>query len=343
MRSTRADVESGVSEAAGSQSLRHPTALVESARVGPRTRVWAFAHVLPRAVIGADCNICDHVFIENDVVIGDRVTIKCGVQLWDGVTLEDDVFVGPNATFTNDRFPRSRQWPDGFVLTLVRAGATIGANATLLPGVTVGRAAMVGAGAVVTQDVPANAIVVGNPAYIKGYVGSSVELTSAPIQENRGDGGQVGVKGVTLHELTIVTDLRGSLAVSELARELPFLPQRFFAVLGVPSREVRGEHAHRSLHQFLVCLQGECALVVDDGSHREELLLDSPRVGVHIPPMVWGVQYKFSSDAVLVVLASEPYDPADYIRDYDEFLALLGGAGERQGREALAPPPRPRR
>jgi acetyltransferase-like isoleucine patch superfamily enzyme len=132
--------------------------------------------------MGTDCNICDHVFIENDVVIGNRVTIKCGVQVWDGVTLEDDVFVGPNATFTNDGFPRSREWPDPFARTLVKKGATIGANATLLPGITVGRGAMVGAGAVVTHDVPANAIVVGNPAFIRGYVGSGVEVTAPSIQ-----------------------------------------------------------------------------------------------------------------------------------------------------------------
>src|SRR3954468_1806542 len=128
----------------------HPQALCESSTVGENTRIWAFAHVLGGATIGRDCNICDGVFIEGDVVVGDRVTVKCGVQLWSGVTLEDDVFVGPNATFTNDPFPRSRQYPESFSHTVVRRGASIGANATLLPGVTVGQNAMVGAGSVVT-------------------------------------------------------------------------------------------------------------------------------------------------------------------------------------------------
>lgn len=147
----------------------HPQALCESSSVGNRTRVWAFAHILPGAIIGEDCNICDGVFIEGDVRVGDRVTVKCGVQLWDGVTLEDDVFVGPNATFTNDLYPRSRQHPEAYAKTVVRRGASIGANATLLPGVTIGAGAMVGAGAVVTRDVPENAVVVGNPARITGY------------------------------------------------------------------------------------------------------------------------------------------------------------------------------
>ncbi len=143
-------------------------AIVDSgARVGEGTRVWGFVHVFAGAVIGCDCNICEHVLIENNVVVGDRVTVKCGVQLWDGVTLEDDVFVGPNATFTNDRFPRSRQHLKEYLKTIVRKGASIGANATILPGVSIGIGAMVGAGAVVTRNVPPYAIVVGNPARIK--------------------------------------------------------------------------------------------------------------------------------------------------------------------------------
>jgi len=145
--------------------FKHTHALVESENIGKNTRIWAFAHVLKNARIGSDCNICDHVFIENDVVIGDRVTIKCGVQIWDGVHLEDDVMVGPNATFTNDIFHRSKQ---PFVIrpTLVKKGASIGANATILCGITIGENAMVGAGSVVTKSVPSNAVVVGNPARI---------------------------------------------------------------------------------------------------------------------------------------------------------------------------------
>ena len=144
----------------------HPSADVQSKQIGEGTRIWQFVVVLPGAVIGRDGNICSHCFIENQVVVGDRVTVKCGVQLWDGVTLEDDVFVGPNATFTNDLAPRSRNAAAQLLPTLVRKGASIGANATILPGLTIGEGAMVGAGAVVTKDVPSRTLVVGNPARV---------------------------------------------------------------------------------------------------------------------------------------------------------------------------------
>jgi acetyltransferase-like isoleucine patch superfamily enzyme/dTDP-4-dehydrorhamnose 3,5-epimerase-like enzyme len=304
--------------------FRHPSAIIESTNIGARTRVWAFAHILPQAVIGEDCNICDHVFVENDVVVGNRVTVKCGVQLWDGIRLEDDVFVGPNATFTNDPFPRSRQHPAAFLQTLARRGASIGANATILCGLTIGPGAMVGAGAVVTGDVPANAIVAGNPAQIIGYVDTDVHRMEPeqPPGPGRAPVERLAVDGVTLYRLPVVRDLRGSLAVAELGKQLPFEPKRFFVVHEVPSRHVRGEHAHRALHQFLVCLKGELSLVVDDGSRRQEVRLQGPEVGVHLPPMVWAVQYRFTPDAVLLVLASDAYDPADYIRDYEEYRAL---------------------
>ena len=144
----------------------HKLACVETKDIGNGTRIWAFAHVLSGAKIGEDVNICDHTFIENDVIIGDRVTIKCGVYLWDGLRLEDDVFVGPNATFTNDKFPRSKQFLDKFPQTIVKQGASIGANATILPGITIGKYAMIGAGAVVTHDVPDSCLAIGNPARV---------------------------------------------------------------------------------------------------------------------------------------------------------------------------------
>lgn len=143
----------------------HERALVETDRIGADTRIWAFAHVMAGATIGAECNICDHTYIEGDVVLGDRVTVKSGVYLWDGLRIEDDVFIGPQATFTNDPFPRSKQ-PFASTITRVARGASIGAGAILLPGVSIGERAMVGAGAVVTRDVPSDALVVGNPARI---------------------------------------------------------------------------------------------------------------------------------------------------------------------------------
>lgn len=144
----------------------HDLARVETQNVGAGTRIWAFSHILPGATIGKDVNICDHTFIENDVLVGDRVTIKCGVFLWDGIRVYNDVFIGPNATFTNDMFPRSKKYPNKFLETHVYAGASIGANATILPGITIGENAMVAAGAVVTKDVPPNALVMGNPARV---------------------------------------------------------------------------------------------------------------------------------------------------------------------------------
>src|SRR5205807_8599669 len=138
----------------------HPLADVQSQDIGSGTRIWQFCVVFLHAKIGANCNICAQVLIENDVVIGDNVTIKSGVQLWDGVRIEDDVFIGPNATFANDLFPRSKKRPEQYPPTLIRRGASVGANATILAGVTIGMNAMVGAGAVVTKDVPPHAIVV---------------------------------------------------------------------------------------------------------------------------------------------------------------------------------------
>lgn len=307
----------------------HPNALCETDAVGEGTRIWAFAHVLPGARIGRDCNICDGVFVEGDVTVGDRVTVKCGVQLWNGVRLHDDVFVGPNATFTNDLFPRSRQYPDRFLETVVEAGASIGANATILPGLRIGSGAMVGAGSVITRSVPANAIVAGNPARIIGYVSEHAVAAAETKTETAGDAAPgvsaTTVQGVNLHRLPQFLDMRGSLSASEFERDLPFRPQRHFVIYDVPTQEIRGEHAHKRCHQFLICVHGSVQVLADDGKRRQEFVLDAPSLGIHLPPMIWGTQYRYSSDAVLLVFASEPYQADDYIRSYDEFLALARG------------------
>lgn len=144
----------------------HQLADVKSDAIGEGTRVWQFVVIMNGAKIGRNCNICAHTLIEGDVVLGDNVTVKSGVYLWDGTRIADDVFIGPNATFTNDAMPRSKVYPEQFSGITLERGASIGANATLLPGIVVGEYAMVGAGAVVTKDVPPYAVVVGNPAKI---------------------------------------------------------------------------------------------------------------------------------------------------------------------------------
>jgi UDP-2-acetamido-3-amino-2,3-dideoxy-glucuronate N-acetyltransferase len=299
----------------------HEKAIVErGATLGVHSRVWAFAHILPGAVLGEDCNICDGVFIENQVVIGDRVTIKCGVQVWDGVTIESDVFVGPNVTFTNDPFPRSKKYPPEFTPTLIRKGASIGANATILPGIVIGVNAMVGAGAVVTRDIPSNAIVVGNPARIKGYVSSELQDSQKSQHEMEEDVKPLSVKSAKIIILPRIIDLRGCLTFGEFSRHLPFQPKRYFIVYDVPSIEVRGEHAHKEQQQFLVCVKGSCSVVLDDGLNRDEVILNQANIGLYIPALVWSVQYKYSSDAILLVLASDVYQADDYIRNYDEYL-----------------------
>lgn len=301
----------------------HPLADVQSEHIGANSRIWQYVVILPAARIGADANICSHCFIENDVVIGDRVTLKSGVQLWDGTRVEDDVFIGPNVSFANDIFPRSKQTPTQFLTTLVESGASLGSGSTILPGITIGRNAMVGAGAVVTRSVPPNAIVVGNPAKIVGYVDAEQSSNVAKPARHANEVHSTQVKGVTIHHMPRVVDIRGSLTVGEFDRNIPFATKRYFMVFDVPSKETRGEHAHKACHQFLICVRGSCAVVADDGTNRQEILLDAPDVGLHLPPMTWGIQYKYSADAVLLVFASHHYDADDYIRNYNEFCQLV--------------------
>jgi acetyltransferase-like isoleucine patch superfamily enzyme len=301
----------------------HPTAEVAAKKLGKDCRVWQATIILEGAAIGDDVNICSHCFIENEVVIGNRVTIKAGVQLWDGVSLEDDVFIGPNVTFTNDKYPRSKVYPEQYARTRVKRGASIGGGAVLLPGITIGENAMVAAGAVVTQSVPPHAIVKGNPARITGYTTSSVTtLTEAANSESGEDREPLLTRTrAKASQLWSTTDARGKLSVGNFEEQIPFQPQRFFTVYGVPTSKIRGEHAHIECEQFLICVSGSCDILLDDGITRSNVTLSQPSTGLYIPPMTWATQYNHTNNAVLLVFASHKYDEKDYIRSYDQFLA----------------------
>lgn len=300
----------------------HPNALCESREVGARTRVWAFAHVLPQARIGAECNICDHVFIENDVVVGDRVTIKCGVQLWDGIRLEDDVFIGPNATFTNDIYPRSKAYPMTFPITVVEQGASIGANATILPGVRIGARAMIGAGAVVTRDVAPDSVMVGNPA--RAVRDSDEKTDQALVSEVKH---WRGIEDCRQIELKSFTDDRGTLLPIEGARDIPFYSKRLFIITDVPTGVGRGAHANLLSDQFILPLSGGLSVRVHDGACEATYVLDRPDVGLLVPATVWNDLFNFLPGTVTVVLASDHYAGNQYIRDFATYETI------RKGRE----------
>lgn len=276
-----------------------------------------FSCIDPSASVGIDTRVEERVSIGPGVVIGARCRVSAGAVLRTRVVVGDDVVIGPNAVFVDSDAAGA-----GHAATIVREGASIGANVTVLPGVVIGSNATVGAGAVVTGDVPPNATVVGSPARIVGYRSSSPETAASRFRASSVDDAAfpVAIGRASLMRYPQIDDLRGSLSFGEVPTHLPFAPRRYFLVFDVPSREVRGEHAHRRLHQLLVCVRGECAVAVDDGETRGEVMLDEPRTALHLPPMVWGTQYRYSPDAVLLVLASDGYDEADYIRDYDEFL-----------------------
>ena len=207
---------------------------------------------------------------------------------------------------------------------VIGAGATVGEGAVVAARIQVGAGARIEAGAVVTRQVPARAIVQGPEATIIGYADAPARLparVAPPVPSVI----ESVVKGVRLHVLREVRDMRGDLCAAEVGGDLPFLVRRSFLIYNVPNAELRGEHAHRRCEQFLMAVKGAVRVVVDDGVQREEFSLDRPNFGLYLPPMTWGIQYRYTEGAVLLVMASDLYDPADYIREYGEFIALARG------------------
>lgn len=249
-----------------------------------------------------------------------RIGAECFIP--DSVQLDDGVDIGPRVIFAGGK-------------SRVHAGAVIEAAAVISAGKSIGQGALVRAGAVVLHDVPPNAIVAGNPAEVVGYRSSlksdgraDILMRDASVFAGKDAPARfdLEVGESALYLMRRVTDARGSLSVSEVPKELPFEPARYFIVFDVPSRELRGEHAHYNCKQFLICVHGSCRVLLDDGQRRCEVTLDRPDLGVLMPAMVWGTQYRYSPDSVLLVFASLPYDPKDYIRTYQEFNAALSRA-----------------
>jgi carbonic anhydrase/acetyltransferase-like protein (isoleucine patch superfamily) len=272
--------------------LIHPTALCSGAKLAADAEVGAYSVIGQGSSVGAGAHISNHVSIGKDARIGERVHIGPGAQVGDGCIVDADARIGANA--------------------VIEDGVRVHMGAEVRPGTAIGAA------------VPPHAIVGSAEGVITGYVDTHSDDTP-PAAVLKQQSKESRVRGVRVYEMRDIPDLRGALSVGEFDANMPFVPKRYFLVHDVANERIRGEHAHRVCHQFLICTHGVCSLIVDDGKSRQEFRLDRPNLGVHLPPMVWGIQYKFSRDAVLLVFASEHYDPKDYIRNYDEFLKEAAG------------------
>ena len=274
--------------------------------------------------INAGCEIAASAFIGPNVQCGRGVVVGDAAVISGRCRLADGCSIGAGAVLDGG--------DDSAQGLVIEAGVAIMAGAVIGNGLTIGQHARVQPGTIVQRSVPPFAIVSGNPAQITGYTLSNEPLLTSGGATRAAESCEsttTRVKGVTLHKFAKILDLRGNLTVGEFGRTVPFEPKRYFIVFGVPNAEIRGEHAHRVCKQFLICARGSCHVVADDGENREEFLLDDPSVGLYLPPLTWGIQYKYSLDAVLLVFASHFYDNAEYIRNYDEFTRLAASAADR--------------
>ena len=257
-----------------------------------------------------------HVYVYPGSQIDPDVVIDGFTQLWNGLSIKAGARIGSGVIFLKDeKYTTS---------TCIAENVTIGAGCIIGLDITIAQGAILEPGSVVLQNVPAHAIVGGNPAKITGYTQTDdISSDSNVVASTNDDVVNIGVNNVTLHRFKLVKDYRGDLSVGEFTKEIPFEPKRYFLVFNVPSEKTRGEHAHHECHQFLICVKGSCSVVADDGVLRREVLLDQPNLGLYLPPLTWGIQYKYSPDAVLLVFASHYYEANDYIRNYEEFLAAI--------------------
>lgn len=282
------------------------------------------AHIDSSAIVGSDCEIGLDVVIGPGVVLENRVVVGSGSIVMGPCRIGADCRISSGCILD-----ASADFGDGELR--LGSGVSLLAGAIISAKVTVASGARILAGTVIERPVPPHAIVGGNPAQIVGYT-LSVDVPNAELSKSAAPWvelvTQSRIPGVTLHNMRRILDLRGNLTVGEFDRSVPFQPKRYFMVFGVPNAEIRGEHAHRTCEQFLVCTTGSCHVVADNGKVREEFLLDDPAIGLYLPAMTWAIQYKYSPDAVLLVFSSEFYDSSEYIRDYDEFLALASSAGK---------------
>jgi UDP-2-acetamido-3-amino-2,3-dideoxy-glucuronate N-acetyltransferase len=262
--------------------------------------------------LGKNCVVGDYTVLDGAVTVADSCIIAPHCYLSGPASIESGVRFGANATLSscNDQ------------PVTVRQSAVIGAHSTIVGPLVISERAVIDPGSVVTKNVPANVVVAGNPARIVRYHQSQSTVAHHLEPAAPGTTTATTVRGVNIHHLPMIEDLRGNLSFGEARQHVPFDIKRYFLTFDVVSEEARGEHAHRSLQQFLICVHGRVHIVADDGTTWEEIVLHRPSVAVYLPPMVWGLQYRFTADAVLLVLCSEAYDPEGYIRSYAEFLEL---------------------
>lgn len=304
----------------------HSTALCATDDIGSGTTIGPYVKIDEEVSIGVDCTIGEGVSVSDGAVIGDRVTIGPGSRIAGNTKLGDDSYIHPNVVFEQTRLMEP-------LLNASRTGnieigpsSIIGAQVTILPSVTIGRNAAIAPNSVVTRPIPPFAYAAGNPATVVQYLVSSTQesvstISSPPNKQYSHQ--ETAVNRVTQYFFKEVQDIRGNLSIIDLDQDFPFPPKRIFFVSGVRNEHLRGEHAHREGEQLLVSVSGSTTVLVDDGRARAEFILDRTGIGLYIGPLVWSTQYNHDKNSTLIALASNAYDPDDYIRNYDEFINIV--------------------